>query len=76
MKIDQRYSYQLVFAPHSIQQQCLENVNFSSLTAHAVFVNERLHSGKKLKGSGEYPFTGLQHYVLLELKREIPLEIS
>ncbi len=30
---------------------------------------------KKLNRSGEYPFTGLQHSVLRELKREIPLEL-
>ncbi len=31
---------------------------------------------KGLQGSGEHPLTGLQHYVLLELKREIILEIA
>ena len=31
---------------------------------------------KMLKGSGEYPFTGLQHQVLLELTGKILLEIA
>ncbi len=37
-----------------------------------------LHSGKKkkLNGLGEYPFTGLQHQVLLELTGKMLLEIA
>ena len=53
--------------------------NSNAVTCNAITRMEKgdkvQHSDeKKLKGSGEYPLTGLQ--VLLELNREILLEIA